>query len=437
MTPSSATLIPPAQRKPRRSFPEQLPFYYGWVMLPVTMIAHVSTFPGQTSGVAVFNSSFREALDLNHSQLTGVYMLGSFLACLPMFAVGTFMDRYGIRKTMSVVVVLFGAACIFTSLITNLLTLGIAFFMLRTLGQGALALLSDNTLAMWFRARLGTVSGLKGLSWALALAVLPGFILWLINSYGWRGAYAISGIIVWVTMLPLLAFVFRNRPEDIGQVLDGQLKRNGPGEASETKGQDSSQEGMQLGDAMRHRAYWITLGISATASMIGTGIFFNMFPLFESYGRSRKEVVVALSLIAISMAVMQLVGGLLADRIRLNCLMPIAVMLFAGGLALLLNSQHTYAAMGFALLYGAGEGLQIVVAGTIWAKYFGRAHLGKIRSSVWMTVVAASSVGPFILGATYDRFGRFCPALWLFLLVYVVFVIAAFFATPPPNSLSE
>ena len=436
MSDSSTPLNGPSHREPIHSFPPRFPFYYGWVMLPVAMMAHISTFPGQSPGIAVFNPSFREALNLSHSQLTGVYMVGSFLACLPMFAVGALMDRYGIRRTMACVVILFGGACLFTSQVSNLVTLGVAFLMLRTLGQGALMLLSDNTLAMWFRARLGIASGLKGWAWPIAIAVVPGFTLWLINSYGWRWAYAILGIIVWATMLPLLAFVFRNRPEDIGQTIDGGLEQNAVDESLEKEQGRSPQREMKLREAMRSRAYWIALGLFSTSSMIGTAIFFNIFPLFESFGRSQSEVIAVMSLFAVSMFVMQLVGGLLADVVRLNRLMSSSVALQVVALILLMNSRTAYLPQVFALIYGIGDGLLVVAGGTVWARYFGRTHLGKIRGSVWMAVVAGSSVGPFILGTTYDYFGRYDPALWLFVLLYAGFVVAVLFATPPqsPNN---
>ena len=70
----------------------RIPFYYGWVMLLVAMMAQITTFPGQTVGVSVFNVSFRESLQLNHGQLTGAYMLGSFLASLPMLLIGAAFD---------------------------------------------------------------------------------------------------------------------------------------------------------------------------------------------------------------------------------------------------------------------------------------------------------------------------------------------------------
>ena len=60
----------------------RIPFYYGWIMLLVAMLAQMATFPGQTVGVSVFNVSFRESLHLNHGQLTGVYTLGSLIGTM-------------------------------------------------------------------------------------------------------------------------------------------------------------------------------------------------------------------------------------------------------------------------------------------------------------------------------------------------------------------
>lgn len=425
------TLGGPWQQHPVQSLHSRFPFYYGWVMLPVTMIAHICTFPGQTPGVAAFNPAFRDALNLSHSQLTGVYMLGSFLACLPMFTVGILMDRYGIRSTMTWVVLLFGGACLFMSQVTNIVMLGLAFLMLRTLGQGALMLLSDNTLSMWFRTRLGMVSGLKGWAWPIGMATVPGATLWLIHNYGWRWSYAILGIIVWITMLPLLAFMFCNRPEDIGQTIDGIPDQDGA-DASLGNGVGKSPlVDLELHEAARTRAYWITLGLCATTSMIGTGIFFNIFPLFESFGHAEGKAITAMSLFAGAMIIAQLVGGMLADFVCPNRLMSSAVAFLVIAMMLLVNSHVVYAAEGFALLYGTGDGMLVVVSGTIWVRYFGRTHLGRIRGSVWMAVVGGSSAGPFILGVTYDYFGRYDRALWLFLLLYVVFVVATMFATPP------
>lgn len=206
---------------PSRRLAARLPFYYGWVMLPIAMLAAIATGPGQTFGVSVFNPSLRLTLGLSHSQLTGAYMIGTLLAALPQPYIGSLMDRFGIRRVMFVIVILLGLACIFMSQVQGLLMLFLAFFLLRLLGQGALTLLATNTLAMWFQVRLGTVAGIMNAGVAGSIALIPPMILVLINQVGWRGAYATLGVLVWLVMLPLLLLFYRNRPEDVGQSLDG------------------------------------------------------------------------------------------------------------------------------------------------------------------------------------------------------------------------
>jgi hypothetical protein len=101
------------------------------------------------------------------------------------------------------------------------MTLFAACFALRLLGPGALALLSSNMLAHWFHRRLRLVEGIRNFGMAGAMAVIPALNLWLLGHLGWRGSYAALGIGVWAGMLPLTLLFFRERPEDVGQQMDG------------------------------------------------------------------------------------------------------------------------------------------------------------------------------------------------------------------------
>ena len=142
-------------------------------MLPVVTAIQVATSPGQTYGVSVFNPHWRMSLSLSHSELSGAYMLGTLLASLPMTLVGAAMDRYGPRKTLAVVVALFGLVCAGVSQVNGLFTLFAAFLFLRMLGQGAMGLLAVNTLAMWFNRRLGFAGGISSLGFTVAMAAVP------------------------------------------------------------------------------------------------------------------------------------------------------------------------------------------------------------------------------------------------------------------------
>lgn len=63
-------------------------------------------------------------------------------------------------------------------------------------------------------------------------------------------------------------------------------------------------------------------------------------------------------------------------------------------------------------------------------RYFGRAHLGKIRGSVWTAAVAGSSIGPILMGVAYDRTGDFRLALIAVVVILSDLAIAGLWATP-------
>ncbi len=406
---------------------KKLPFYYGWVMLPIAMLAMAATSPGQTFGVSVFNPALRANLNLSHAQLTGAYMFGTLLAAFPQPYIGALMDRYGIRRVMTVVTLLFGAACVFMAGAQNLGMLFIAFFFLRLLGQGALNLLAGNIPAMWFKNNLGKVSGLVNVGMAIATAVLPPFFLGLIHQFGWRGAYRILGILVGATLLPILATVFRNRPEEVGQHLDGAI----PNPTIEIQPQMPEIPSMDVKSAQKTRAYWILLVFVTIWAMIVTAIFFNIIPVFTSQGITETQAAATFSTLAISSVITQLLAGSLADRAPLNGLLSIGTATLIAAIIFLSQAAPVWIAHGYAVTMGITQGLLGVAMSTLWARYYGREHLGKIRGRVFTATVAGSSAGPFIMGWMFDQFGSYQLSLWIFVGLLIPMVFANLWATPP------
>jgi MFS family permease len=406
----------------------RVPFFYGWVMLPVAMLIQIATSPGQTFGVSVFNPFLRESLSLSQSAFSGAYTLGTLLASFPLTYVGALMDRYGLRRTLAVVALIFGLACFWMSQVSGLVTLFVAFLFLRMLGQGAMGLLSANTVAMWFNRRLGFTSGVMSLGIAVAVGGMPALGLWLIDGFGWRWAYAILGVGVWVMVFPVLAIFYRNRPEDVGQVPDGTVRMS---EAAQ-KAEDA--RSFSLSEAMRTRAYWIGAAAISHWSMIGTGIQFHLVQIFLDRGMTVSDAALAFSVLAGAGACGRLMGGILADRLPLNGLLSVAPAVLACGVFLLLQMKGTGTIMMFGGAMGLGQGLLQSAHTTLWARYYGRVHLGKIRGSLSTITVAASGIGPFAMGFSYDRFGGYSEILWVFLAIMTTMVFVGLLATKPKSN---
>lgn len=422
-----AVELPGACRRLQEGIAARVPFFYGWLMLPIVLAIQVASSPGQTFGVSVFNPYIRTELGLSHSQISGAYMLGTLLASIPMVYVGSLMDRFGPRRILAGVVTLFGLTCVGFSQASGLVTVFLSFLFLRMLAQGSMGLLANNTMAMWFNRRLGLAVGIVSTGSALSMGLVPTLNLWLIQSVGWRWAYALLGICVVGVILPLLAVLFRNRPEDVGQTPDGQL-------AATASTQHVPEKSHNLAFAMRTRAYWIMAVTVSMPAMIVTGIHFHAVQIYLDAGLTEADAASMFGRFAVAVAAAMLLGGVMADRVRLNWLLSASLIGISGGIWLLTQVDSSWTSSLFAVSLGLGQGIFMAVRSTLWVRYYGRTHLGKIRGTLATVEVAASSTGPLLMGLAHDLFGSYNDILTLFAAITAPMVIVTLFATPPKST---
>lgn len=411
----------------------RLPFYYGWLILPVAIIAQTVTGVGQTYGVSVFNPSLLESLGISLSVLSGAYMIGTLAASLPQPYIGSLMDRFGIQRTTIVIGILLGGACLFFSQVNSILALLIGFFLLRLLGQGGLSLLAGNMPAMWFQEKLGTVTGIVSSGFSVSMAVIPPFFLYLITRMGWRSAFQWLGVLVWLILLPLMAVVYKNQPADVGQEMDG--GKEGEGKRSESLNNNGSSFTPQ--QARQTFSYWIALVNNALWAMIITAIFFNLLSIFDAQGITPAVAAATYTTYAAASLVTQLALGPLANKGPLQILLMASMITLAGGITVLIFSTTPLIAHLYAVVVGFSTGLISLVGGTLLPRYFGRKHLGKLRGAVFTAQVAGSSLGPFITGLIFDLTGSFQISLWIFVGLLIPSALVSLRATQPPLPVLE
>ena len=425
-------------KKATDSIVAQFGFFYGWVMLGVTTLTDICTAPGQTYGISAFNRSFRESLNLSDTQLTGAYMLGTLLASFPMTYVGVLFDRYGGRRTLNAVVLLFGLTCLATSRVSGLVTLFLAFLFLRMCGQGAMQLITSNTNAMWFHRKLGTASGIQRIGAALSFGIIPVVNVWLIGAFGWRTAYVILGVSVWIIVGPMLLILFRDRPEIVGLTPDGD-----PDEKNEIGALQKQAELSRAAipftprQVFRTRAYWIMAIATSMWSMIGTGVQFNIQPIFIEHGFTPQNAAKWFSVLALSGGLMSLIAGVLADCARLNLLLCISLGSLLSSILLLIHFGAPMVAYMSAVCFGFGHSFFMTTEATLYVRYYGRAHLGKIRGALATVNVSASALGPFVMGFLNDQFSGYGASLWVFAALLSLMIPLSLLATRPESPRSK
>jgi MFS family permease len=374
------------------------------MMLVLAILMMIATSPGQTHGITFFNAKFRETFALSHTRLSSIYFVATLLAAGTLPACGAMIDRYGLRKSTLVSLGLMALACFYVSQVQGAITLMIAFMVLRGIGSGALVLLANNTLAAWFDRRLGLAIGIMQVTLALATSVVLEGVVALIDYLDWRGAYMAIGALVGGCLLPLTFCAYYQSPSDKGQFPDG--------------AQDSehilpiSLQGLTLREASRHVSYWILLTATGIWTLVAGGLLFHLEEIFRLQGLTVDRTLMAVRFLAVAMAVTQVIGGFLADFLPMRWLIMAAMWLLATCCGLIACEESKWLITG-CTFFGMAQGLMTIVAGTAWARFFGRAHLGKIRGTSVTAGVIGSSIGPLVMGISVDHFGSFAPSLWI------------------------
>jgi MFS transporter, OFA family, oxalate/formate antiporter len=420
-------------------------------MLGIAVLLAIATMPGQTVIAALFNDSYRGELDLSITELSAAYTIGTLLAAIPITWVGRLADRHGLRVVIGAVASLFALALVMLSRTQGIVMLGIGFFLIRCLGQGCLGMLSGHVIAMWFERRLGMAHAVVSLAgFGAGAALLPQPTAWAITELGWRTTLLVLAAFVAVLTLPAVATVFRNRPEDLGQRIDGApvsaASVSSPESASATESakpselESAKEPTFALTEALRTRAFWVCTLTTVFGGIVGTALIFHMSPLLQSAGLdgSARQVAVAVQPWPIAFGAFTLLAGWLVDRYRPAPLLGMGTLLLGCAMVLCVLSTGV-ASERVLLLAGAGMGLfgasQAIIVGTATptiARYFGRTHHGAIRGAVSSITVASTGLGPLMFGLGYERSGgSFAPILVGAAACAVPLAFAAWSLRPP------
>lgn len=386
---------------PTTCHPGPARLWYRWVMLGLTILCMIATFPGQTIGISAFNEPMRSALALSHSQFASAYMLGTLLGALPLTLLGGLADRHGMKKGILVGLLGVIASCLIAATARSWFAVFIAFWLMRMLGAGFLSLMSTNTLAFWFDRSLGMAEGLRQLGFACAIAVVPAANLFFIDQFGWRLTWMGYGLGVAGIILPAIGLLYRNRTLE-----------EGPTDSTE-RSATSPKTGLTASQARRTGAYWGITFLCVWWGLLGTAIAFNAVPLMTDRGLRESDGALLLQAFAISLAVTNLIAGFLIDRVAPHWLLTASVFCTVGTAMLLTMVTGPVTVICAGACMGVGQACSVGLASVLCARYFGRAHLGAIRGSISSSTVAFSSLGPLLFGVMYDSLGGYREVLLL------------------------
>lgn len=344
---------------------------------------------------------------------------------------GRLIGRFGPRRVMLVCAVGAGACFVLVSLTRWLWYFYLIYALLAATVCGMGVVPVSSLLSNWFDRRRGTATGiaLVGISaGGLLLAPMVGLVTAV---WGWQASFVIIGLMVWCIALPVVFFVIRDRPDELGLLPEGAGSRV-CGQFADGRQTDFQTLGRPAGEVLRTRAFWCIFLSFFLAPMAQMGVLQHQVPLIMDTGMSHAYASVALGVTAGVGGLGKLSFGKMADIWPFQYVILLCFGLQTLSVLLLLIISTPAWVWVYAVCFGFSMGGVIVLLPLVVGHFWGLLSYGVLLGVLWVANAFGGASGTFVSGLVYDWTGSYNNALYLFVAAYMV-SIAAFFAAAIPG----
>jgi MFS family permease len=404
---------------PRRSRP-----FYGFYIVAACFFILFMLWGMVLNTFPIFLKPITEDMDWGRGALAVALLMGSLGAAVAGPVAGTMMDRMGARPVMLVGAIAIGLALLAGSRIALLWQLYVVF---AVIGCGLMCgtiIPCSLLISNWFISRRGTAMGGAFVGTSVGGMVMSPVANWIILGYGWRTAFAFSGLTILLLVTPVILLVIRTRPSEIGLE---------PYRHSEAGADDADDDwGVTAKQALSLWVFWQIAVIMLLVALVTGGLGNHCVAYLTDLGHSPTSAAFAWSLVMGAMTVGKLSIGPISDRWGAKNAMAGACVLFSVSIAILVFAQPYWVVLAFAGVYGFAVGAPLIVNPLLTSDQLGMKNFGAVYGILNALSTVGAAVGPVAAGIFFDSRGTYLPVFYVF--IALMLVAAVFSALVKPAS---
>ncbi|PYX04782.1 MAG: MFS transporter [Acidobacteria bacterium] len=383
--------------------------FYGWWIVLAAFLNLFFSVGILYYGFPVFYPSLVDSLGFTRSELTQGFLIGFVVAAL-LFGIlaGVLIDHWGARRVIRIGIWFVGLSLILMGSMTRLWQY-YALCITEVVGYVLTGPIPNQVLiSNWFQVRRGRAMGYAYLGLGLGGAISPLLINALIQSFGWRHAFQIIGILILIVLFPVAQWVTRSNPRDLNLIPDGLLGTPVSSHMNQTDVTSGSEpvpaHRVELSRAVRTRNFWLILtACTLTIGAIGA-VTQHLILFLKDHGYSQSAASRVSSALLVSSLAGRVIVGYFADRYRAKNVMALFYLALALSIPLLLLADRPAAVWGFALVFGFAMGADYMLIPLVTAECFGLATLGKLLSLIIMGYSLGQWFAPWLTGRIFDAY---------------------------------
>jgi MFS transporter, OFA family, oxalate/formate antiporter len=389
--------------------PIERSIYYGnWLVLAGFITQFVSV-GSMNYAIGAFMLPMTNELGWSRAEFILPRSLGQFVMAFTGFYIGGHVDRKGARPFMLFGLSLLALALFALSFVQAWWQWVFLNGVVLTVGAALIGSLVVNVmLSKWFVERRGQAIAWSSMGVSFAGIGITPVVTLCIDTFGWRISWQAMALSTLVLTVPA-ALMMRRAPEDHGLFPDGKTKAQMASGAG-ARAQADFDTSLTRQQALRTPVFYMLVGAFSMFQMLIPVVLFQTIPFMTDAGYSRATAALMITVASVPALVSKPLWGWLIDRMNPKPLAAFSVAL--SGLALIMivlsvqARSEIWEYLAF-LLMGLGWGGTIPMQEVIWGSYFGRRHLGEVRSAALPFALILGAGGPLAVAHYYDIVGNY------------------------------
>ena len=366
--------------------------------------------------LSTFIKPVSEALGFSRAQISLVPSIITFSGMFVYPLWGKLIGSWSIKRTMTVTGILMPLAILGYSFCSKLWQFYLLSVLLGIM-MGSISTLPVTTLVnRWFQDSRGTATGLSTAGGGLGMVMIPVISATIVH-YGWRVAYRVTALMLFLLIEVSAVLLIYDHPSDKGL----EPYRKGNSLAPHVK-----ITGITLAQAKRSGSYFLLLLITFLSCMANNCITQHLYAFATDHGFSPAF---ASSLSSVHMFFMMFSKfgiGYVFDKLGLKVGITISTTAYIiCAVILLLVPGSAVAIVLAAASVGIGSALPSMSTAYMLRSLFGNREYTRLCSYMLSFAFLGNTAGTSISGLIYDLTGSYSAA-WILVIVTLVLVDVAF-----------
>lgn len=395
--------------------------FFGWRMVAIAIAIDFFAVGFAFQSYPVIQLQLEK--ELNLSRFVTTLTIPIFMMCSAIFfpIVGKLLDQYSVKK-----IIVWGGFIYSISLMSLYLTFNYFTFILIyglpiALGATLMGNLATSKLvSSWFERQAGRALGIAAVGVSFAGFIFPNltqYFLMDVLFLEWREVYLVFGIFLLIIITPLIFFLVIDKPDDVGQEVDGGMKEIGI-EPDENIGVE-----WEIKDLLKNSNFWILTIVFALQFSSMMAILAHL-TFYASERGWADQAAFIFGMYAIPAMLSKVVFGWLVEK-KLDPRMAVSISLAfqAMGLLLITTTQSPTQLALVIALFGFGGGAGLPMSNILFRNTFTPKSFGTSRGLSQPFIFLMQAVGTPGVALIFQYYGNYNNA---FLMLTVMVVLAIF-----------